>query len=431
MLVLQWKGAVVHMKQRVLPLSVIATIVCMVALGTALVTNSLGHSHAMSRSVAPRAATSSRSYGVVVGNTYYGSSNQDVYALHAKTGALIWQHPTSELAFLLTVAQGDVYFVSGGNNPYALNAYALNATTGAVVWQSQATFGTVPVALFANNGVLYVETDPDVGVFSALNASNGTLLWTYIDHSGSDDPSFVLVQGMFYFASSQTSGRSGASLCAVEASNGLQIWCHDYSIPGGVSTPVVTGSIVTVGYYSGTNYRYQIDAFAISTGSFVWQRQNVYQLGGSQGMIYAAVNGSNVVEAFNAHNGALIWQNSVGTAIATQIEDIVSNGVLYTSNTNNEVDAISTADGSVQWHYNVGGFAYTLIIVNGVAYVGIGSALYALNASNGSLLWKSSIKGILCAVSIKLGIVYLVDSVTNNPVVYALSIQTGQQLWTH
>jgi outer membrane protein assembly factor BamB len=114
-------------------------------------------------------------------------------------------------------------------------------------------------------------------------------------------------------------------------------------------------------------------------------------------------------------------QNSVSTTIETQIENIVSNGVLYTSSTNYEIDAISTTDGSVLWHYTVGG----------IAYVSIGSALYALNASNGSFLWKSSIKGILCAVSVKLGIVYLVDSVTNNPVVHALSLQTGQQLWTH
>jgi len=37
------------MKQRALLLSVIATIVCMVALGTAFVANSPGHSHAMAR----------------------------------------------------------------------------------------------------------------------------------------------------------------------------------------------------------------------------------------------------------------------------------------------------------------------------------------------------------------------------------------------
>lgn len=407
------------MKHRVLLLSVTATIVCAVALGTALVANSLGHSHAMARTVTPQATTSHSSYGVVVGNTYYGSTNQDVYALNAKTGALLWKHSTSELALLLTVAQGNVYFALSGDH-----AYALNATTGAVVWQSQATFSSVPRALFVNNGVLYVETITEAGFFTALNATNGTLLWTYAD-GNTDSMSFVLVQGVLYIATTL-----GASLCAVQVSNGSQIWCHDYWFYGGVTKPFVTGSIVTVGYESST-YPYEIDAFNSSNGSLVWQNQNVYQLGGSQGMVYAAVEESNVVEAFNVLNGALIWKNSVGTGNVTHIENIVRNGVLYTSNTNNEVDAISTADGSLLWHYNVGGIAYWLIIANGVAYASIGSALYALNASNGSFLWKSSTSGILCAVSVKLGIVYLVGSVTNNPVVYALSIQTGQQLWTH
>jgi outer membrane protein assembly factor BamB len=413
------------MKQRGLLLSVTVTIVCAVALGTALEANSLGHSPAMAHSVTPQATTSHSSYGVVVGNTYYGSTNQDVYALNAQTGALIWQHPTSELAFLLTVAQGYVYFALGGDH-----AYAVDATTGALVWQSQATFSTVPVALFVNNGVLYVETVPEVGVFTALNATNGTLLWTYTDHSYSTGISFTLVQGVFYIASSQSSGRSGTSLCAVQASNGSQIWCYDYSNLGGVTKPIVTGSIVTVGYESST-YPYEIDAFNISNGSLVWQHQNVSLLGGSQGMVYAAVEGSNVIRAFNVLNGAFIWKNSVGSGSVTYIAKIVSNGVLYASNTNGRVDATSTADGSLLWHSNVGGIAYWLIIANGVVYASIGSAQYALNASNGSLLWKSSIDGILCAVSVKLGMVYLVGSVTNNPVVSALSIQTGQLLWTH
>lgn len=406
------------MKQRVLFLSVTAAIVCAVALSTALATNSLGHSHAMARTATAQAATSSRSYGVVVGSTYYGSTNQDVYALNAQTGALLWKHPTSQLAFLLTVAQGYVYFALGGDH-----AYALNATTGAVVWKSQATIYSVPVALFVNNGVLYVETQTEASFFSALNASNGKLLWTYV--IGSYGSSFALVQGVLYIATGPF-----PALSAVQVSNGSQIWIHEYGGYGGVSTPIVTGSIVTVGYYSDTSYSYEIDAFNSSNGSRIWQRQNVYQLGRSQGMIYAAVAGSNVVEALNALNGALIWKNSIGTGNVTQTGEIVRNGVLYTSNSNNEVDAFSTANGSLLWHYNVGG-AQRLIIANGVVYASIGSALYALNASNGSLLWKSSVSGILCAVSVKLGIVYLVGSVTNNPVVYALSIQTGNQLWTH
>lgn len=284
------------MKHRVLLLSVTATIVCAVALGTALVTNSLGHSPAMARSATPQATTSHSSYGVVVGNTYYGSTNQDVYALNAKTGALLWKHSTSELALLLTVAQGNVYFALSGDH-----AYALNATTGAVVWQSQATFYSV-VALFVNNGVLYVETNTEAGFFTALNATNGTLLWTYMDGNTSS-MSFVLVQGVLYIASTL-----GASLCAVQVSSGSQIWCHDYSYYGGVTKPIVTGSIVTVGYESGTNYSYEIDAFNSSNGSLVWQSQNVYQLGGSQGMVYAAVAGSNVVEAFNALNSAFVFR---------------------------------------------------------------------------------------------------------------------------
>jgi outer membrane protein assembly factor BamB len=318
----------------------------------------------------------------------------------------------------LTVALGNVYFVAG-------DAYALNATTGAVVWKSQATY-TEPVALFVNNGVLYMEMQTEASIFSALNATNGKLLWGYV--IGSYGSSFALVQGVLYIATSPF-----PALSAVQVSNGSQIWMHEYGGYGGVSTPIVTGGIVTVGYASDDgsgNYRYEIDAFNSSNGSLAWQSQNVYQLGASQGMVYAAVAGSNVVEALNALNGALIWKNSIGTGNVTQVGEIVRNGVLYTSNSNNEVDAINTADGSLLWHYNVGGSVSRLIIANGVVYAR-GSELYALKASNGSFLWKASISGILCAVSVKLGIVYIENSVISHPLTSALSIKTGQLLWTY
>lgn len=409
------------MKRRYLLFTVTVAILCVMVVGIALLTNGLGRSHAVASSVTPHVTTSTSSIGVVVGDTYYGTSGEDVYALNAKTGVRLWHYYTKVPASLLAVAQGMVYFFLSYNG----HAYALDAKTGAVAWQSQATFSGGVNTLFVQNGVLYIETATEVSVLSALNASNGTLLWTYVSHSGSVGMAFVLIQGVFYISSSQSSGHSGTSLCAVEASNSSEIWCQDYGDLGGFTAPIVTGNIVAVGYYpyGGSS---QILAFNISNGSLVWQRSNVSLLAGAQGTIYAFVDGSNVVEAFKAGHGALIWQNGFGTAI--QGGSLVSNGVLYVSNSDNNVYAINTTDGSLLWSYNVGAVAFTFVVVNGVAYISTDSALYALNASTGSPLWVSKIPvNTVNFVSVRLGIVY----VGSGYIVHALSIQTGKQLWRH
>jgi outer membrane protein assembly factor BamB len=71
------------------------------------------------------------------------------------------------------VANGVVYVGSWDDN-----LYALNASTGALLW-SYATGAPVLSSLAVANGVVYVGSDyPDDKVY-ALNAKTGALLWSY------------------------------------------------------------------------------------------------------------------------------------------------------------------------------------------------------------------------------------------------------------
>src|SRR5258708_34228282 len=139
------------MKRRHLLFTGTVAILCVMVAGIALLTNGLGRSHAVASSVTPRATTSTSSFGVVVGDTYYGTSREDVYALNAKTGGRLWHYYTKVPASLLGVAQGMVYFFLSDNG----HAYALHAKTGAFAWRSQATFSGGHDNLFVPNGVLY------------------------------------------------------------------------------------------------------------------------------------------------------------------------------------------------------------------------------------------------------------------------------------
>jgi outer membrane protein assembly factor BamB len=115
---------------------------------------------------------------------YVGANN--VYALKASTGALLWSYATG-VQSSLAVANGVIYAGTGTGT-----VYALNASTGALLWSYPTGYLTSSPAVA--NGVVYVVSN---NVY-ALNASTGALLWSY-PVGGSSSP--VVVNGVVYVGS--------------------------------------------------------------------------------------------------------------------------------------------------------------------------------------------------------------------------------------
>src|SRR3990170_3186583 len=106
------------------------------------------------------------------GVVYVGSLDNNVYALNASNGAVVWKYTTgANVLSPAAVANGVVYV---GSEDY--NVYALNATTGAYIW-SYKTGYFVDSAIAFSNGVVYVASE-DNKVY-ALNATTGAFLWSY------------------------------------------------------------------------------------------------------------------------------------------------------------------------------------------------------------------------------------------------------------
>src|SRR5260221_122398 len=106
-------------------------------------------------------------------------NNGKVYALKAKTGALLWSYTTGMgnwTQHSQVVVNGVVYF---GSNDDKL--YALNASTGALLW-SYTTEGNVADVPPVANGMLYIgANDHKVYAFSlppVMQASPTTLAFT-------------------------------------------------------------------------------------------------------------------------------------------------------------------------------------------------------------------------------------------------------------
>ena len=142
----------------------------------------------------------------------------------------------------------------------------------------------------------------------------------------------------------------------------------------------------------------------------------------ANGVVYVDDADNGLLDAVNATTGALLWRAGIqGGADSSGQGDspVVANGVVYTmgnvdirlpdgtsgpDNILYAFDAAGTTNCSATpigkvcnplWQYNVGGTASPVNVANGVLFVGTdGSldettgALYAINATSGSLLWS-------------------------------------------
>jgi outer membrane protein assembly factor BamB len=90
---------------------------------------------------------------VANGVVYVGSADNNVYALNASTGALLWSYLTdASVVSSPAVANGVVYVASNDV------MYALNASTGAPLWISYPPGGFVVSSPVVANGVIYISS---------------------------------------------------------------------------------------------------------------------------------------------------------------------------------------------------------------------------------------------------------------------------------
>ena len=133
---------------------------------------------------------------VASGSLFIGSQDDNVYALNASTGDLLWTYTTGNtVTGSPAVANGVVYVGSADDN-----VYALNASTGAKLW-SFTTGNQVISSPAVANGVVYINSTD--GNLYALNAGTGAKLGSYVIGTGYASP--VVVGGVVYARGNSTS----------------------------------------------------------------------------------------------------------------------------------------------------------------------------------------------------------------------------------
>lgn len=312
---------------------------------------------------------------VVAGNAlYFGSANSDkVVCLDARFGTERWKFFTgAPVRFAPTVHNARVYF--GSDDGYV---YCLTAADGAVAWKKRATDSDE--LMFANGRMVSV-----CPVRTAVLADNGIVYW-----------------GAGLFAGAQTG--LDRYICACDGNSGSQIWKksppkpaqgyplasnNNLYMPAGKSTPIYyrrsdgtyLGSI-------GSNNR-QGGAYALLSNDNSLYYGPHYSGSGSYIGKYNADTGSSETIAWTAGNYLVVtpyysYYSSDTTIVKIRRSDtrtiwnvpsshpyelILAGDTLFAGG-NDEVAAISTADGSIVWTARVNGRVRGLAVANGGLFV--------------------------------------------------------------
>lgn len=302
-----------------------------------------------------------RAFHVVVAGDflYFGSSNSDkVVCLDTHSGLDRWKFFTGgPVRFAPTVNNGKVYF--GSDDGYV---YCLNATDGSLVWSKRAA--TNDELMFANGRMVSVSP-----VRTAVLVDNGVAYW-----------------GTGLFAGVQTG--LNRYVCACNADNGNEIW--KISPPKPVQ-----------GYpLASSNYLYM--PAGKSTLTYYYRSNGSYRgsIGpGRQGGIYALLSNDNKLFYGPHYSGSgsyiakydAITRNPESVAWAAGNYLVVTPEYSYYSS-DSAIVKIRRSDKQTMWNVQ-SSYPYELILAGDTLFGGGNDQVAAISTANGTVLWTAPVNG--------------------------------------
>lgn len=150
----------------------------------------------------------------------------------------------------------------------------------------------------------------------------------------------------------------------------------------------------------------------------------------ANGLLY--ISTARGLYALNAASGAVVWRYDTEMPLGNS--PTVSNGVVYVGGYDRKLHALDALTGSHLWAYSgaKAGFDTNPLVVNGKVIAGNRDGnMYAIGAhgtgEQGNLLWKFQTQGAIhLSAAFKDGIVYFAS---NDNFAYALNASNGQLIW--
>jgi len=268
--------------------------------------------------------------------------------------------------------------------------------TNATAWVSDLPGGTVWAYPVVADGKVFIGAG---GYLNAFDENTGSLVWSFRAPAQPGYPGATAVaDGRIFFGTAEPG--PGGAIYALNTATGEQLW--NFTTEGYVrASPVVVEDRLYIGGdLDSTGKVYCIDT---TTGTSIWN----YTTQDRMSMVAVAYG--------NVYAGCGHWQTSTKAAIY----------------------CLDMYDGSLVWSYDTGrDLGGALSVANGkvyssASYEGWNCAIFALNATNGDLIWSTTrySNGEAGGVSVAYGKVFVRLGYGANGV-YALNEINGDEVWT-
>lgn len=322
-----------------------------------------------------------------------------------------WSNADSNCVISFAQAQPTSALFSGSSDG---NLYALNAVNGSVLWTYKTGGAVNSTPVFDGGNVYFTSND---GYVYALNASSGALRWRRQIKGAILSPP-VVSGGMIY------TGSSSGSIYAFNESNGALRWRYNTVGTAATSTPVVANHMLYVSASNG--YIYALNA---GNGAARWRdlaRNVAFTQPVIENNIVYVTSRNGLLYALRAANGVSLWRFATPNAVALNAP-LVMNGVVYAGASDQYLYAVR--GGKLLWRFKTGGKVNARpSINNGVVYIGSDDGyLYTLNASNGAQNWRFQAASTVRTSPLIAGQEVFFGSDDHN--VYALNNADGTIAW--
>ena len=253
---------------------------------------------------------------------YFGSSDGNIYALHAANGKLLWRFSTKGIIHNSpTLVNGIVYI--GSWDTYM---YALDAKTGKLKWKFKT--GDQPVyhqlegiesSATYYNGMIYFGTRDSY--FYGLNALTGKMIWKYSANGSWIITTAAAYNGKIYFGTSDT-----YLFIAADAKTGKEL--YKFKANGYVySSPAIAGNTAYFGDFTGKMFAIDITSGKLSD-AFVTdgRKSNADKILKDDDIDFAYIAGADSLILYSTAEKVMDKLYTLGPIVSSPV---ISNGAIY------------------------------------------------------------------------------------------------------
>ena len=307
----------------------------------------------------------------LLGSTvFFGSSDNNFYAMDSATGEIKWSLPTrgSVSSSPATGMGGEVYFGSWDGN-----VYARDGETGGEIWTFKTGGAVAASPAIGTGGTVYIGSADHY--FYALDGADGSLVWRYKTEGAINCTPAISEEGLVYFGSHDN------KVYALQASTGEKAW--EFETGGWVrSSPALDlNGQVFIG--SDDTFLYAFDA---KTGEKHWEFDTGHHVssspvvGISRRVYISSEDGT--LYALKQYTGEVSWQfQGEGSLTSPAIDQL---GLVIVGSSAGTLYSVFGHTGELHKSSPLGGMSSSPVIgPDGTIYIGSGdSSLYAIHGTS-------------------------------------------------